>query len=162
MAHRLRAVIGYALLASVVAATIGGCGGGETRELVSGPQAIEFVDDLLHGKGAADWHLGANPVPDAAAVWSNKSRIEALGDTLREHGTEWSCDAAKAVHTAKDLSGGIEPGLAEGDRQQISGQAIAQGGDPAEINSLIEGVLELGPFEMAAELGELCEAAEQL
>jgi hypothetical protein len=145
--------VGSAIL--IAALVLSGCPPG--NELRTSGQAREFLIGVIHGSEAGDWTLKDDAVALAERVWLDRSMIEGVSTTLRDHGGEWACLVADQADTARDVLEGVKSPQAELKRVGILIEGARRGASKAEADALVDEVLQLTPFEALKTLDAFCD-----
>jgi hypothetical protein len=147
---RLRVLTGLAL--AMLVALLSGC-----SKTLGKPEDVDgFLNAVAHGD-TSSWKLATHPSSAAAEAWRNQEVTGELADTLREHGKEWACAAAKAIKTARESEGKVT--FAK--QLEIGTNASHAGATTSEADSFVARMLTVGE-EAAIVTSDVCEGIDHL
>lgn len=136
-----------------------GCG---PQEFGSPEETENFINSVATGGKVSDWKLADAAGESAIGAWRVRSAIHDLGVKLRDKDLPWACDTADRVETAHTMIEGIDIVLASEDHERIVATAVGIGANRDDVDSLIEGMLELGPWERVKTVAAACRVAKEL
>jgi hypothetical protein len=138
---------------------LAGCG---AQEFGSPGETKNFISSVARGGKIGDWKLADSAGENAIRAWSLASKIQALGEKLREKDFPGACEIAEDAENAHKVIEGAHVVLTIEDHERILAAAVRGGANPNAVDALINEVLALDVWERIKTITAVCGVAKAL